>query len=44
MLSHFSHVRLFVTLWIVAPPGLPVHRILQAILQWVAMPSSRESS
>ena len=28
-----------------SPPGSPVHEILQArILDWVAMPSSRESS
>ena len=40
MLSHVSRVQLFAT-----PPGSSVHRILQArILEWVAMPSSRESS
>ena len=28
-----------------SPPGSSVHRILQArILEWIAMPSSRESS
>ena len=27
-----------------SPPGFSVHEILQAILEWVAMPSSRESS
>ena len=44
MLSCFSHVQLFVTLWTVALPGSSVHRILQArILEWVAMPSSRGS-
>ena len=45
MRSLFHHVRLFVTLWTVAhqfplsmnPPG-------KNILEWVAMPSSRESS
>ena len=45
MLSHFSHVKLFATLWTVSPPDSPVHGILQArILEWVAMPSSRGSS
>ena len=45
MLSHFSCVRLFVTLWSLtlcdcSPPGSSVHGILQArILEWVAMPS-----
>ena len=44
VLSHFSHVRLFATLWILCP-GSSVHRILQArILEWVAMLSSRGSS
>ena len=44
-LSRFSHVQLFVTLWTVALQApLCVHGILQArILEWVAMPSSRES-
>ena len=37
VLSHFSHVQLFATLWTVAH-----HGILQARkLEWVAMPSSR---
>ena len=45
MLSHFSHVPLFVTPRTVAPAGSSVHGILQArILEWVAMPSSRGSS
>ena len=45
MLSCFSHVQLWVTLWTVDPPVSSVHGILQArILEWVAMPSSRESS
>ena len=40
MLSHCICVRLFVTLWTVAPPGSSVHGILQSrILEWVAMPS-----
>ena len=45
MLSHFSHIRLFATLWTV-PLEAPLSRgILQArILEWVAFPSSRESS
>ena len=42
MLSHFSHVWLFATLWTCSPPGSSVHGILQArILAWVSMPSSR---
>ena len=46
VLSHFSCVRLFETLWtIYSPPGSSVHRILQArILEWVASPSFRGSS
>ena len=41
MLSHFSHVRLFMTPWAVAQPGSSVHGAFQArILEWVAMPSS----
>ena len=41
VLSHFSRVRFFVTLWTIAS----VHGILQArILEWVAMPFARESS
>ena len=35
----------FVTPWTIAPPGSSVHGILQArLLEWVAIPSSRESS
>ena len=38
MLSGFSHVRLFVTLWIVACQSSSVHGVLQeGILKWVAM-------
>ena len=45
VLSHFIHVRLFVTLWTVALQALSGHGILQArILEWVAMLSSRGSS
>ena len=49
VLSHFSGVLLFVTLWTAARqaplPGSSVHGILQArVLEWVAMPSSRGSS
>ena len=44
MLSCFSHVWLFVTLWTVAHQ-IPLSRILQArILQWITMPSFRGSS
>ena len=33
-----------VTPWTYSPPGTSIHGILQArILEWVAMPSSRES-
>ena len=40
VLSHFSHVQLFATLWTVAH-----HGILQARkVEWVTMPSSRISS
>ena len=43
-LSHFSHVKLFATLWIVACQAPLPMGILQArILEWVAMPSSRGS-
>ena len=43
--SHFSRVRLFVTLMDCSPPDAFVHGILQVrILAWVAMPSSRGSS
>ena len=42
MLSCFSHVRLFATLWTRSPPGSSVHGILQArILEWGAMPFSQ---
>ena len=45
LLSHFSYLWLFVTLWTCIPPGSSVHGILQArILVWVAMPSSRGPS
>ena len=38
ILSHFSCVWFFVTLWICSPPGSSVHGILQArILQWIAI-------
>ena len=41
MLSHFSHVQLFATIWTVARQA-PVHGILQArILEWVPMGSSQ---
>ena len=44
MLSWFNSVQLCVTLW-TNPPGSSVHGILQArILEWAAMPFSRESS
>ena len=40
-----SHVQLFATPWTVAHQAPSVHGILQArVLEWVAMPSSRESS
>ena len=45
VLSHFSHVQLFATPWNVALQAPLSMRILQArILEWVALPSSRESS
>ena len=45
MLSHFSCVQLIVTLWTVACQAPLSLGILQArMLEWVAMPSSRESS
>ena len=45
VLSRFSHVWLFVTLVDCSLPGSSIHWILQAkILEWVAMPSFRESS
>ena len=44
MLSRFSHVQLFATLWTLAHQT-PAPEILQArILEWVSMPSSRGSS
>ena len=44
VLSRFSHVRLFATLWTTACQT-PLHGMLQArILEWVAVPFSRESS
>ena len=44
VLSCFSRVQLFVTLWTV-PAGSSVHRIFQVrVVEWVAMPSSRVSS
>ena len=39
-----SHVQLFVTLWAVAHQAPLVHGILQAILEWVAIPFRRGSS
>ena len=43
--SVFSHVRLFATPWIIAQQAPLSMGILQArILEWVSMPSSRESS
>ena len=39
-----SHVQLFVTLWAVAHQAPLVHGILQAILEWVAIPFSRVST
>ena len=45
MLSLFSHVRLFVTLWIVAHQAPLSTGFFQArILEWVAISFSRESS
>ena len=45
LLSCFSHVQLFVTLWTVACHAPPSMGILQArFLDWVAMASSRGSS
>ena len=45
VLSHFSHVWLFATLWTVAHQAPLSMRIFQArILEWVAMPSSRGPS
>ena len=44
MPSCFSHVQLFETLWTVAHQAPLSMGILQAILEWVAMSSSRGSS
>ena len=45
MLSHFSSVRLFATLWTVAHwAPLPMGILQERILEWVAKPSSRGSS
>ena len=45
VVSHFSHVWLFVTPLDCSVPGFSVHAILQArMLKWVATPSSRGSS
>ena len=45
VLSHFSRVWLFVTLWTAACQAALSLGILQArILEWIAMPSSRGSS
>ena len=45
LLSRFSHVWFFATLWTVAQAGSSVHGILQArTLELVAMPSTRWSS
>ena len=43
ILSHFSHVQLFVTPKDCSLPGSSVYGVLQAgILEWVVMPSSRD--
>ena len=45
MLSHFSHVRLFVTPWTVAHEApLPMGLLQAKILEWVAISSSNGSS
>ena len=45
VLSHFSHVQLCSTLWIIASQAPLSMAIFQArILEWVAMPSFRGSS
>ena len=45
MLSHFSHIQLFVTPMDHSLPGSSAHGILHTrILEWVAMPSSMGSS
>ena len=43
ILSHFSHVQLFVTPKDCSLPGSSVYGVLQAgILEWIVMPSSRD--
>ena len=44
MLSHFSRVQLFATLWTVAHQALLSGLLRARILEWVAMPTSRGSS
>ena len=45
VLSHFSHVQLFMMLWTVTHQApLPMGFPRKEILEWVAVPSSRESS
>ena len=45
VLSHFSHVQLYETLWTMAHQVPLFTGILQArILEWIAMPSSRGAS
>ena len=44
MLSHFSHIWHFATLWTVAHQGLLSMGFSRQELKWVVMPSSRESS
>ena len=43
VLSHFSHVQRFATLWIVALQA-PWSMRFARILEWIAMPASRGSS
>ena len=45
VLSYFSYGQFFMTPWVDnSPPGSSVHEILQARMEWVTMPSSKESS
>ena len=44
MLSRFSHVQLFVTLWTTARQAPPAKKFSRQEWEWVAMPSSRGSS
>ena len=44
MLSCFSHVQLFVIPWTITLQASLVCRILQAILEWAAMPFFKGSS